>query len=184
MSLRIATALMALLTISATPVHACSQPQVETAFDTEAPTASDIVAVRVEALELEAESLPFGQHTIRGKIRVLKHYRGSGDFTELRYVNTQCAGLRMDVGGIYLIATSASAPSIELQSSAAPILQLSGAFPIDPELVVRANPTVERLMLALRGQGSFQITSEPARQGFYRYGPPPRVPHPDEFTDE
>lgn len=183
MNLKVATVLMAWVTICATPVHACSQPQVETAFDTVAPTASDIVAVRVEALALEAEWADV-QHTIRGKIRVLKHYRGSGDFTELTYLNTQCAGLRMDVGGVYLIATNSPAPTIELKASAAPILQLTGAFPLDPDYVLRGHPTVKQLMLALRGQGSFQITNVPNREGFSRYGPPPRVPHPDEFKDE
>ncbi len=111
---------------------------------------------------------------------MLNHYRGSGDFTELRYVNTSCSGLRIDVGGIYLIATNSTAPLIELNSSAAPILQLSGAFPHDPEVVLRVNSTIKRLMAALRGTDSFEISTHQTRQGMSRYSPPPRVPRPDE----
>lgn len=44
-------------------VHACSQPQVETSFDTVAPTTTDIVAVQVESLALESD--PFWHRGVR-----------------------------------------------------------------------------------------------------------------------
>lgn len=184
MRLKIAAVLGALMTISAARAPACSRSEDGTAFDAVAPTATDIIVVQVEALALEAEPALLERHKVRGKVRVLKHYRGSGAFTELEYVNTQCSGLRIDVGGIYLIATNSAAPSIELNALSAPILQLTGAFPVDPELVLRTNHTILRLLAALRGKDSFQVTTDQARQGLSRYDPPPRVPHPDEFTDE
>ena len=138
-------------------VHACSQPQIETAFDTIAPTATDILAVQVESLALEPD--PFyesGIHEFRGKIRVLKHYRGSGEFREIKYNNSPCSGLRIDVGGIYVIATNSLAPIIELNSGAAPILHLSGFYTFGPDVVLRVSDTVKRLEAALRGDGTFR----------------------------
>ncbi|MBB6092286.1 hypothetical protein HNQ60_001132 [Povalibacter uvarum] len=166
------------------PGYACQRGSDETAFDKVAPTASDIIAVQVEALVLEAEHLPDWHH-VRGKIRVLKHYRGSARFTELRYLNSMCGGLRMDVGGIYLIATNSPGPSIELNVLEAPVLQIRGPYPADPEVVLRLDASVKRLMAALQGEADFQITTPAARYGLQRdTQPPPRVPHPDEFKDE
>jgi hypothetical protein len=107
------------------PAIAC-QPASEAPFDVVAPTANDILAVQVEALVLDSTQ-PQRGHLILAKIRVLKHYRGSGDFTELSYVNS---------------------------------------------------------VAALRSEGDFHITTDAAQQGLSRYGPPPRVPHPDELNDE
>lgn len=161
----------------ATAVHPCSQPQIETAFDTEAPTATHIVAVQVESLALDSDSFR-GLHNVIAKIRVVKHFRGSTDFSEMTYANTVCSGLRIDVGGIYLIATSSAGPAIELHSGAAPILQLAGPFPHDPDLVLKTSHTIKLLIAALRGERSFEISSDEARQGMSRYTPPPSVPKP------
>ena len=161
-------------------VHACSQPAVETAFDTAAPMATDIVAVQVESLALEPDpAVPAGYgHTFRGKIRVLKHYRGSGEFTDLKYGNDHCSGLRINVGGIYLIATSSTASTIELSSYAAPILHLAGFFTFDPDAVLRFSATVKKLEAALSGDGTFAITTDFARQDMSTFTAPPRVPPP------
>jgi hypothetical protein len=54
------------------------------AFDKLAPDASDIVAVQLQSLALEPKAVVIGDgHAFRGKITVLKHYRGSGDFTDI-----------------------------------------------------------------------------------------------------
>ena len=115
---------------------------------------------------------------------MLEHYRGSGAFTELSYSNTMCAGLRLDVGGIYLVATNSPAPSIELDTFASPILQLSGASSVEPEVIVRASDTIKRLKAALSGKGNFQISGWGARQGLSRELPPPPVPPPAELDEQ
>lgn len=170
--------------LSPWPVHACSQP-VATAFDTVAPTATDIVAVQVESLALEPDSLaPAGVgHMFHGKIRVLKHYRGSRQFTDLNYHNDHCAGLRINVGGIYLIATSAMTPTIELNPHAAPILHLSGFFTFDPNVVLRLSQTVKQLEAALRGDRTFAITTDSTRQDMSMLTDPPPVPPPLEVQE-
>lgn len=162
-------------------VHACSRPQIDTAFDTVAPTASDIVAVQVESLALEPDPFrPAGDsHTFRGKIRVLKHYRGSAEFRDIKYGNSRCSGLRIDVGGIYVIATNSLAPTIELSSGAAPILHLSNFFTFDPDLVLRLSDTIKQLEAALRGDGTFAITTAATRQEMSIFSPPPPVPPPE-----
>jgi hypothetical protein len=158
--------------------YACSGPYDERAFDTVAPTAEHIVAVQVESLGLETNGTVQGYgHSFRGKLRVLKHFRGSGQFLALKFVNTRCAGLRIEVGGIYLIATRSPTQTIELNPTAAPILPLSG-FPFDPELVLRHSDTVKRLEAALLGDSSFAITTEAARQKMSTFDPPPPVPPP------
>lgn len=166
-------------------VHACSQPAVETAFDTAAPTATDIVAVQVESLALEsdADALSRDRHRFRGKIRVLKHYRGSRQFTDLTYENDHCWGLRINVGGIYLIATSATTSTIDLSSQAAPILHVSGYFTFHPDAVLKLSHTVKQLEAALRGEGTFAITTDSARQDMSMDTPPPTVPPPLEPRD-
>lgn len=170
--------------LSACPVHACTQPPVETAFDTVAPTATDIVAVQVESLALEPESFaPGAGHLFHGKIRVLKHYRGSRQFTDLNYRNDRCSGLRINVGGIYLIATSALTPTIELNPTAAPILHLSGFFTFDPDVVLRLSQTVKQLEAALRGEGSFAITTDATRRDMSMLTAPPPVPPPLETQE-
>jgi hypothetical protein len=164
-------------------VHACSKDVDATSFDTVAPTAADIVAVQVKSLALEPDPfLPAGDsHAFRGKLRVLKHFRGSGEFTYLTYRNDRCSGLRIDVGGIYLIATNSTAPTIELSVYAAPILHLSGFFTFDPDVVLRVSPTVKQLEAALRGEGTFAITTDSARRDMSTFGPPPPVPPPEEL---
>lgn len=161
-------------------VHACSRPQVETAFDTVAPTATDIVAVQVESLALETEprELAGDFHTFRGRVRVLKHYRGASQFDDIKYSNGRCSGLRIDVGGIYLIATNSSEPTIELSSHAAPILHLSGYFTFDPDLVLRISYPVKQLEAALRGEGTFAITSAATRREMSTISPSPPAPPP------
>lgn len=119
--------------------HNCSNAILDSANDsccdlsTSTPTATDIVAVQVESLALESDPLPAGSgHTFRGKIRVLKHHRGSGQFVDIKYINSRCSGLRIDVGGVYLIATNSLTPTIELNSHAPPILHVSGFLPMIP----------------------------------------------------
>lgn len=164
--------------------HACSLPPIETAFDSVAPTASDIVVVQVESLQLESDPRPGGSsHSFRGKIRVLKSYRGAGQFKDMTYANNLCSGLRIDVGGIYLIATDSAAPTIELNSQAAPILHLSSFFTFDPDVTLRSDRTLQQLEAALRGDGTFQITTPDLRQGMSTFGPPPPVPPPEVWLD-
>lgn len=173
-------------TLSPWLVHACSQPQVETSFDTVAPTATDIVAVQVESLALESDPFwPAGSgHTFRGKIRVLKHYRGSGKFVDIKYSNSRCSGLRIDVGGVYLIATNSLTPTIELNSHAAPILHVSGFFTYDPDVVLRLSDVVRRLEAALRGDDAFAITTAATRREMSTFSPPPHVPPPEEGNEQ
>lgn len=179
------TTLITLGALSPWLVYACSQPQVETSFDAVAPTATDIVAVQVESLALESDSFPAGSgHTFRGKIRVLKHYRGSGQFVDIKYSNSRCSGLRIDVGGIYLVATNSLTPTIELNSHAAPILHVSGFFTYDPDVVLRLSDVVRRLEAALRGDGTFAITTSATRREMSTLSSPPHVPPPEEGNEE
>jgi hypothetical protein len=166
--------------ICAASSQAC-QSGYENTFDAVGPTATDIVAVQVEGLSLTS-SHPTA-HIVRGKIRVLRHYRGAGNFTELHYANTICAGLRIDVGGIYLIAVNANGPSIELNPFKAAILQLTGTNPFDPDYVLRTHPTAKRLEEALRADGNFQIATMNAQAGLVRETCPPPVPPPESFND-
>lgn len=166
--------------------HACSQPQIQNAFDTVAPTATDIVAVQVESLALQDSDVwPAGSgHNFRAQVRVLKHFRGSGRFTRISYHNDDCAGLRLNVGGIYLIATNARSPDIELESHDAPILYLAGFFTFDPDLVLRLSDTVKQLEAAIRGDGTFAITTDANRLDMRTDSPPPPVPPPADPDDE
>jgi hypothetical protein len=173
-------ALVATGALSPWLAHACSAPADDTPFDTAAPTATDIIAIQVESLALEPDSFPpagFG-HAFRGKIRVLKHYRGSGRFEAIRYANTNCAGLRIDVGGIYFIATSSQTPVIELDSYSAPVVALTGLFTFDPQLVLRLSDTAQRLEAALRGDGTFALTTAASRERMSILDPAPPVPPP------
>jgi hypothetical protein len=141
--------------------------------------ATDIVAVQVESLALDPDNLwPGDGHTFRGKIRVLKHYRGSGEFVDIKFRNDRCGGLRIDVGGIYLIATTSAQPTIELNSHAAPILHLSGFFTFDPDAVLRLSNTIKQLEAALRGDGTFAITTDITRRQMSTFTPPPDTPRP------
>ena len=162
-------------------IHAC-QGSPEKNFDVIAPTATDIIAVQIEALSFTTG--PFDEHDVRSRIRVLRHYRGAGNFTELRYVNTSCVGLRIDIGGIYLIAVDENGPSIDLTSRKASILQLSGSFPVPLDYILRAHPTVQRLESALRGDTGFEVSTSAARIGLVRELPPPPVPPPEDLGDE
>ena len=164
-------------------VQACSNGPVRTAFDTVAPTATDIVVIRVEALELEPTSDLMFDHRIRAKIRVLKHYRGAGDFTELTYTNSTCAGLRIDIGGIYLVATSSPAPSISLNSAAAPLLFLRGPSPYDTQAILENSGSIQKLESALRGEGTFEITTTNDWLPMVTELPAPPVPAPEEVLD-
>ena len=163
--------------------HACQRSAVENAFDTVAPTATDIVAVQVQSLALVSDpGVPAGSgHAFQAEIRVLKHYRGSGRFTGIKYYSGYCAGLHLDVGGIYLIAANALGPIIELPVYEAPILHLSyGMRTFDPDVVLKLSSTVRQLEVALRGDGTFQITTEATRRGLSPDDPVvPPVPPPE-----
>ncbi|HMN44053.1 MAG TPA: hypothetical protein PKE27_05755 [Povalibacter sp.] len=159
--------------------HACQGPWFETSFDTAAPTATDIVAVQVESLALETDPYRSIGQTFRGKVRVLKHYRGSGRFEDIRYTNSRCGGLHIDVGGIYLIATNSQTPTIELRADEAPIVALTGFFTFDPQPVLRLSDTVKQLEAALRGDGTFAITTDASRQQLSIFDPAPPVPPPE-----
>ena len=163
--------------------YPCSQPAEAWVFDKVAPEASDIVAVQVESLALDPRAVVIGdQHAFHGKITVLKHFRGSGDFTDISYFNSRCGGLRLDVGGIYLIATNLQSTTLPLNTPAAPILHLSGFFTFDPELVLRISPTVKQLEAALKGEGSFALTTEATTKEMSIFTPSPPAP-PPEATD-
>jgi len=158
--------------------HACSQSADGMAFDKIAPNASDIMAVQLESLALEPNAVVIGdQHAFRGTIKVLKHFRGSGEFTDIKYLNSRCGGLRLDVGAIYLIATNAAPPTIELNTLAPSILHLP-FFAFDPELVLRVSPTVKQLEAALKGEGTFDLTTEATTREMSIFTPPPPVPPP------
>jgi hypothetical protein len=175
------TTLIAAASLSPCSVDACSRPQVDTAFDTVAPTATDIVAVQVESLALAPDRVVVGDgHAFSGKIRVLKHYRGSTPFEEIKYENSRCAGLRIDVGGVYLLATNSSGPTIELSTLEAPILHLSGFFTFDPALVMKYHRTVQQLEAALRGEGTFAITTPATRREMSTVTDSPPAPPPED----
>jgi hypothetical protein len=126
---------------------------------------------------LEVEEASDG-HSFRGRVRVLKHYRGYANFTEVKFRNTICAGLRIDVGAIYVIATNSEEETIELNPFAAPILHLAGFFTFDPAVVLRSSRTIKRLEAALRGEGDFAITTREAREQMSTVGPPPSIQRP------
>jgi hypothetical protein len=174
---------LAILILTATvsvPALACSPPE-PTHFEDIAPGARNILVFRIESLELEPESSDeLELHRIKGKIRVLRKYRESGDdFQSLTYINTVCQGRRLDVGGIYLIATNSSAPLIELASSDQTILELSGAYPFNPDYLLRASPTIKALLAALSGNGDFKLSTKETTLRMHRELPPPEVPPPE-----
>jgi hypothetical protein len=69
-------------------------------------------------------------------------------------------------------------PTIELTAYAAPILHLSGFFTFDPDAVLRLSDTVKKLEAALRGDGTFAITTDSTRQDMSTLTAPPPVPPP------
>jgi hypothetical protein len=165
----------------AASAHAC-QPLNKTEFEDIAPTATGILVFQIESLEVDLESARLSLHPIKGKIRVLRKYRETtGDYQWLRYENTLCHGRRLDVGGIYLVATNSSPPFIELSPTDESILQLSGAYPHDPEMVLRSSHPIERLHAALSGNGDFKISTTGSKLGMSRELPPPYVPPPEEL---
>ena len=177
--------IVAMASLSPGVSHACSQSVDARAFDKVAPGASDIVAVQVESLALEPNAMEIqDQHTFHGRIRVLKHYRGSGEFTDIKYWNSRFGGLRLDVGGIYLIATSLQSTTLDLNTPAAPILHLSGFFTFDPDLVLRLSPTVKQLEAALKGEGTFELTTDATTREMSIFTPPPPVPPPVEADEQ
>ena len=169
-------AVIAIGALSPWTSDACSRGPDDKAFDKVAPAASEIVAVQVLSLSLDPTNY---YHSFRGKIRVLKHFRESSDFDEITYTNTYCAGLRVEVGGIYILATNSTTSTIEINSYAAPILHLSGHYTFEPEQVLRAyKDVIERLEAAIRGQGTFEITTPALREELSTERPPPPVPPP------
>lgn len=162
---------------SASPAHACTGLTKDRAFDEIAPTAENIIAIQIESLEFE-QPASAGAHHFRGRIKVLKHFRGSDTFSEITYANSSCWGLRLDVGGMYIIATNQHGPTIPLSTSAPTILHLSGLFTFQPELVLKYSNVVQRLEAALRGDGSFPIGTDAERLGMSTFSPPPPVPRP------
>ncbi len=159
---------------------ACAHPPVAKPFDAAAPTATNIVAVQVESLALERDesSRILGGHAFLGKIRVLKHFRGTAEFLELKYRNDSCYGLHIDVGGIYLTATDKQETTLELHAYDAPILPINGFFTFDPRVVLRVSNTVKQLEAALRGERSFDLTTPADRAALSTEGPAPFVPPP------
>lgn len=174
---------MAMLILTATvsaPALAC-QPLKRTEFENIAPGARNILVFRIESLELNPEpSDALELHKIKGKIRVLRKYRESGDdFQWLTFTNTICHGRRLDVGGIYLIATNSSPPLIELAPADESILELSGAYPFNPDYLLRASPTIKGLLAALSGNGDFKLSTKETTLRMQRELPPPEVPPPE-----
>jgi hypothetical protein len=171
----------AVLILTATvsvPALACS-PREPTLFEDIAPGARNILAFRIESLELEPGSDELERHSIKAKIRVLKKYRESGeDFQWLTYINTVCQGRRLDVGGIYLVATNSSGPLIELAPSDETLLDLSGS-PLNPDYLLGASPTIKALVAALSGNGDFKLRNEATTLRMQRELPPPEVPPPE-----
>jgi hypothetical protein len=171
----------AVLILTATvsvPVLACSSRE-PTLFEDIAPGARNILAFRIESLELEPGSDELERHSIKAKIRVLKKYRESGDdFQWLTYINTVCQGRRLDVGGIYLVATNSSGPLIELAPTDETLLDLSGST-LNPEYLLGASPTIKALLAALSGNGDFKLRNEATTLGMQRELPPPEVPPPE-----
>jgi len=173
----------AILILTATvsvPALACS-PQEPTHFEDIAPGARNILVFRIESLELEPESSDeLELHRIKGKIRVLRTYRGaSDDFQWLTYTNTVCQGRRLDVGGIYLVATNSSPPLLELAPSDQTILEVSGATPFNPDYLLGASPTIKALLAALSGNGDFKLSNRVTTLRMQRELPPPEVPPPE-----
>jgi hypothetical protein len=159
---------------------ACSLHE-PTLFEDIAPGARNILVFRIESLELEPESSDeLELHRIKGKIRVLRTYRGaSDDFQWLTYTNTVCQGRRLDVGGIYLVATNSSPPLLELAPSDQTILELSGATPFNPDYLLGASPTIKALLAALSGNGDFKLSNRVTTLRMQRELPPPEVPPPE-----
>jgi hypothetical protein len=85
---------------------------------------------------------------------------------------------------MYVIATNSSGPTIELNSGNAPILHLSGLFTFNPDIVLRLSETVKQLEAALRGEGTFAITSLAARREMSIFTPPPPVPPPEKTNSQ
>jgi hypothetical protein len=172
---------LALLILTATvsaPALACSSREPRY-FEDLAPGARNILVFRIESLELEAAPDELERHSIKAKIRVLKKYRESGDeFEWLTYTNTVCQGRRLDVGGIYLIATNSSGSLIELAPSDQTLLDLSGS-PLNPENLLSASPTIKALLAALSGNGDFKLRNNVTTQRMQRELPPPEVPPPE-----
>jgi hypothetical protein len=174
---------MAVLMLTATmaiPAFGCQSLEL-TQFEDIAPGAKNILVFRIESLELDPQSSDeLELHVIRGKIRVLRKYRESGDeFESLKFTNSMCHGRRLDVGGIYLIATNASPPLIELAPSDASILELSGAYPFNPDYLLRVSPTIKGLVAALSGNGDFKLANKETTLRMQRELPPPEVPPPE-----
>jgi hypothetical protein len=165
-------------TVSA-PALACG-PLKLAEFENIAPSARNILVIQIESLELSERSDVMESHKIKGKIRVLREYRGPGeDFQWLTFTNTLCYGRRLDVGGIYLIATNSSAPLIELAPADQTILELSGAYPFNPDHLLRISPTIKRLLAALSGNGDFKLRTNETTLRMQRDLPPPEVPPPE-----
>jgi hypothetical protein len=175
---------LAILVLTASvsvPALACSALKPTQQFEEIAPGARNILVLRIESLELEPGTPDeLELHRIKAKIRVLRKYRESGDdFQWLTYTNTVCQGRRLDVGGIYLIATNSSAPLIELAPSDQTILELSGAYPFNPDDLLRASPTIKALVAALSGNGDFKLSTKETTLRMFRELPPPAVPPPE-----
>lgn len=173
---------LAILILAATvsvPAVACNSLK-QTVFEDVAPGARNILAFRIESLELAPDtSDEMETHKIRAKIRVLRKYRESGDdFEWLTYTNTVCHGRRLDVGGIYLVATNSSGPLIELAQSDQTLLDLSGS-PLHPDYLLQASPTIKALLAALSGDGDFKLRNVVTTQRMSREGPAPEVPPPE-----
>lgn len=174
---------LAILLLAATvsvPALACSPPK-PTLFEDIAPAARNLLVLRVESLELAPDtSDELEMHRIKAKIRVLRKYRESGDdFQWLTYSNTVCQGRRLDVGGIYLVATNSSGPLLELAPSDQTILELSGAYPFNPDYLLGASPTIKALLAALSGNGDFKLSNKETTLRMHRELPPPEVPPPE-----
>ena len=173
-------AIFILATAVSVPALACSSHK-PTLFEDVAPAARNLLVVRIESLELEP-GIPdeLELQRIKAKIRVLKKYRQSGDeFQSLTYMNTMCNGRRLDIGGIYLVATNSSGPLIELAQSDETILELSGAYPFIPDYLLGASPTIKALLAALSGDGDFKLSNEQTTLRMRRELPPPEVPPPE-----
>ena len=172
---------LAILILTATvsvPGLACSSRE-PTYFEDLAPGARNLLVFRIESLELEPGPDELELHRIKAKVRVLKKYRESGDdFEWLTYTNTVCQGRRLDVGGIYLVATNSSGPVIELAPSDQTLLDLSGT-PLNPDFLLRASPTIQALLAALSGNGDFKLRNDVTTLRMQRELPPPEVPPPE-----
>src|SRR6185312_6157003 len=87
-------------------------------------------------------------------------------------------GRRLDVGGIYLVATNSSGPVIELAPSDQTLLDLSGT-PLNPDSLLRASPTIQALLAALSGNGDFKLRNDVTTLRMQRELPPREVPPPE-----